>query len=178
MTLTQCEFPMLVGSCVVILVDQLFWGRAAAEALGRRCFVLLTASHRPLSPQMSYSLTRFAIYETVRDMMGSKSQGPMPFYQKVLLGAFGGGEPLILRPPISLMWCHTSWSVREQLSSADRFDWRVCWNSGRHGECQVTFRTIFHYFILSDPCHCSPNMVSLRERMFGMVMKVIQLKCL
>lgn len=37
---------------------------------------------------MSYSLTRFAIYETVRDMMGS--QGPMPFYQKVLLGAFGG----------------------------------------------------------------------------------------
>uniref|UniRef100_A0AAY5F2R8 Mitochondrial dicarboxylate carrier n=1 Tax=Electrophorus electricus TaxID=8005 RepID=A0AAY5F2R8_ELEEL len=38
--------------------------------------------------QMSYSLTRFAIYETVRDMVGS--QGPMPFYQKVLLGAFGG----------------------------------------------------------------------------------------
>ncbi|XP_034543947.1 mitochondrial dicarboxylate carrier [Notolabrus celidotus] len=43
-----------------------------------------------LCRQMSYSLTRFAIYETVRDMMGSKSQGPMPFYQKVLLGAFGG----------------------------------------------------------------------------------------
>ncbi|KAL7845309.1 hypothetical protein AOLI_G00235010 [Acnodon oligacanthus] len=41
-----------------------------------------------LCRQMSYSLTRFAIYETVRDMMGS--QGPMPFYQKVLLGAFGG----------------------------------------------------------------------------------------
>ncbi|KAI3352296.1 hypothetical protein L3Q82_005274 [Scortum barcoo] len=40
--------------------------------------------------KMSYSLTRFAIYETVRDMMGSTSQGPMPFYQKVLLGAFGG----------------------------------------------------------------------------------------
>lgn len=39
---------------------------------------------------MSYSLTRFAIYETVRDMMGSTNQGPMPFYQKVLLGAFGG----------------------------------------------------------------------------------------
>lgn len=39
---------------------------------------------------MSYSLTRFAIYETVRDMMGSSSEGPMPFYQKVLLGAFGG----------------------------------------------------------------------------------------
>uniref|UniRef100_A0A8P4KIS7 Solute carrier family 25 member 10b n=1 Tax=Dicentrarchus labrax TaxID=13489 RepID=A0A8P4KIS7_DICLA len=43
-----------------------------------------------LCRQMSYSLTRFAIYETVRDMMGSSSQGPMPFYQKVLLGAFGG----------------------------------------------------------------------------------------
>uniref|UniRef100_A0A672FP91 Mitochondrial dicarboxylate carrier n=1 Tax=Salarias fasciatus TaxID=181472 RepID=A0A672FP91_SALFA len=40
-----------------------------------------------LCRQMSYSLTRFAIYETVRDMLGSSSQGPMPFYQKVLLGA-------------------------------------------------------------------------------------------
>ncbi|KPP80019.1 mitochondrial dicarboxylate carrier-like [Scleropages formosus] len=43
-----------------------------------------------LCRQMSYSLTRFAIYETVRDMLTSKNQGPMPFYQKVLLGAFGG----------------------------------------------------------------------------------------
>ncbi|XP_024115622.1 mitochondrial dicarboxylate carrier isoform X1 [Oryzias melastigma] len=43
-----------------------------------------------LCRQMSYSLTRFAIYESVRDLMGAKSQGPMPFYQKVLLGAFGG----------------------------------------------------------------------------------------
>ncbi|KAG5854141.1 mitochondrial dicarboxylate carrier-like isoform X1 [Anguilla anguilla] len=43
-----------------------------------------------LCRQMSYSLTRFAIYETVRDMMGGAKQGPMPFYQKVLLGAFGG----------------------------------------------------------------------------------------
>lgn len=43
-----------------------------------------------LCRQMSYSLTRFAIYETVRDMMGSTNKGPMPFYQKVLLGAFGG----------------------------------------------------------------------------------------
>uniref|UniRef100_A0A8P4KAS6 Mitochondrial dicarboxylate carrier n=1 Tax=Dicentrarchus labrax TaxID=13489 RepID=A0A8P4KAS6_DICLA len=49
-----------------------------------------------LCRQMSYSLTRFAIYETVRDMMGSSSQGPMPFYQKVLLGAFGGGNTHIL----------------------------------------------------------------------------------
>ncbi|XP_030646653.1 mitochondrial dicarboxylate carrier [Chanos chanos] len=43
-----------------------------------------------LCRQMSYSMTRFAIYETVRDMMASGNQGPMPFYQKVLLGAFGG----------------------------------------------------------------------------------------
>ncbi|XP_072319237.1 mitochondrial dicarboxylate carrier [Eucyclogobius newberryi] len=43
-----------------------------------------------LCRQMSYSLTRFAIYETVRDVMGNNNKGPMPFYQKVLLGAFGG----------------------------------------------------------------------------------------
>lgn len=49
-----------------------------------------------LPSQMSYSLTRFAIYETVRDMLGSTGQGPMPFYQKVLLGAFGGGNTHIL----------------------------------------------------------------------------------
>ncbi|XP_006635294.1 mitochondrial dicarboxylate carrier [Lepisosteus oculatus] len=47
----------------------------------------LTAS---LCRQMTYSLTRFAIYETVRDWVCSGSQGPLPFYQKVLLGAFGG----------------------------------------------------------------------------------------
>lgn len=42
------------------------------------------------SPQMSYSLTRFAIYETLRDMLGSRKKSPIPFYQKVMLGAFGG----------------------------------------------------------------------------------------
>uniref|UniRef100_A0A6Q2WW83 Mitochondrial dicarboxylate carrier n=1 Tax=Esox lucius TaxID=8010 RepID=A0A6Q2WW83_ESOLU len=42
-----------------------------------------------LCRQMSYSLTRFAIYETVRDMLGSSNQGnPMPFYQKVLRVGF------------------------------------------------------------------------------------------
>uniref|UniRef100_A0A8C5AP08 Solute carrier family 25 member 10b n=1 Tax=Gadus morhua TaxID=8049 RepID=A0A8C5AP08_GADMO len=51
-----------------------------------------------LCRQMSYSLTRFAIYETVRDVIGSTSQGPMPFYQKVLLGAFGGRERTYLSP--------------------------------------------------------------------------------
>ncbi|MGH0118431.1 UNVERIFIED_CONTAM: hypothetical protein FKN15_054283 [Acipenser sinensis] len=40
---------------------------------------------------MTYSLTRFAIYETVRDRISSGSQAPLPFYQKVLLGAFGEG---------------------------------------------------------------------------------------
>ncbi|XP_012695180.1 mitochondrial dicarboxylate carrier [Clupea harengus] len=40
--------------------------------------------------QLTYSMTRFAIYETVRDMMGSGTNRPMPFYQKVLLAAFGG----------------------------------------------------------------------------------------
>ncbi|XP_053157244.1 mitochondrial dicarboxylate carrier isoform X2 [Hemicordylus capensis] len=40
--------------------------------------------------QMTYSLTRFAIYETVRDHLSQGAPGPMPFYQKVLLGAVGG----------------------------------------------------------------------------------------
>uniref|UniRef100_A0A8D0KP98 Mitochondrial dicarboxylate carrier n=1 Tax=Salvator merianae TaxID=96440 RepID=A0A8D0KP98_SALMN len=43
-----------------------------------------------LCRQMTYSLTRFAIYETVRDRLSQGAQGPMPFYQKVLLGAVGG----------------------------------------------------------------------------------------
>ncbi|CAI9562624.1 unnamed protein product [Staurois parvus] len=40
--------------------------------------------------QITYSLTRFAIYETVRDHLSQDSKVPLPFYQKVLLGAFGG----------------------------------------------------------------------------------------
>ncbi|XP_076609194.1 mitochondrial dicarboxylate carrier isoform X1 [Chaetodon auriga] len=40
--------------------------------------------------QMTYSLSRFAIYETVRDKLNRENKGLMPFYQKVLLGAFGG----------------------------------------------------------------------------------------
>ncbi|KFW67465.1 Mitochondrial dicarboxylate carrier, partial [Pygoscelis adeliae] len=54
-----------------------------------------------LCRQMTYSLTRFAIYETARDRLGQGSQGPPPFYQKVLLGAVGG-EPRVgqgLAPP-------------------------------------------------------------------------------
>ncbi|XP_048466910.1 mitochondrial dicarboxylate carrier [Rhincodon typus] len=40
--------------------------------------------------QLTYSLTRFAIYETVRDRLSGGKAQPLPFYQKVLLGAFGG----------------------------------------------------------------------------------------
>ncbi|XP_070837688.1 mitochondrial dicarboxylate carrier isoform X2 [Chaetodon trifascialis] len=43
-----------------------------------------------LCRQMTYSLSRFAIYETVRDKLNRENKGLMPFYQKVLLGAFGG----------------------------------------------------------------------------------------
>lgn len=43
-----------------------------------------------LCRQLTYSMTRFAIYETVRDKVAGGSKGPLPFYQKVLLGAFGG----------------------------------------------------------------------------------------
>ncbi|XP_044234606.1 mitochondrial dicarboxylate carrier isoform X2 [Ursus arctos] len=43
-----------------------------------------------LCRQMTYSLTRFAIYETVRDHVTKGSQGPLPFYKKVLLGSISG----------------------------------------------------------------------------------------
>ncbi|NXN84971.1 DIC protein, partial [Bombycilla garrulus] len=41
-----------------------------------------------LCRQMTYSLTRFGIYETAKKHLGG--QGPPPFYQKVLLAATGG----------------------------------------------------------------------------------------
>ncbi|KAE8283287.1 Mitochondrial dicarboxylate carrier Solute carrier family 25 member 10 [Larimichthys crocea] len=44
-----------------------------------------------LCRQMTYSLSRFAIYETVRDKMNREKKGLIPFYQKVMLGAFGEG---------------------------------------------------------------------------------------
>ncbi|KGL90280.1 Mitochondrial dicarboxylate carrier, partial [Charadrius vociferus] len=52
-----------------------------------------------LCRQMTYSLTRFAIYETARDRLGQGSQGPPPFYQKVLLGAVGGERGGGAAPP-------------------------------------------------------------------------------
>ncbi|NXB99009.1 DIC protein, partial [Orthonyx spaldingii] len=42
-----------------------------------------------LCRQMTYSLTRFGIYETAKNHLG-QGQGPPPFYQKVLLAAVGG----------------------------------------------------------------------------------------
>ncbi|XP_076866199.1 mitochondrial dicarboxylate carrier isoform X2 [Brachyhypopomus gauderio] len=39
--------------------------------------------------QLTYSMTRFAIYETARDMIVDGKK-PVPFYQKILLAAFGG----------------------------------------------------------------------------------------
>lgn len=102
------------------------------------------------SSQMSYSLTRFAIYETVRDMMGSTGQGPMPFYQKVLLGAFGGGNThtnthartrVVFTPPPPITCKHAVSQpgiCSQQQFSANRFHWWVCRHASRHGECQVT----------------------------------------
>lgn len=52
-----------------------------------------TPPSRALLPQMTYSLTRFAIYETVRDRVAKGSQGPLPFHQKVLLGSISGELP-------------------------------------------------------------------------------------
>ncbi|NXW79783.1 DIC protein, partial [Hirundo rustica] len=43
-----------------------------------------------LCRQMTYSLTRFGIYETAKSHLGQGKQGPPPFYQKVLLAATGG----------------------------------------------------------------------------------------
>ncbi|XP_039418375.1 mitochondrial dicarboxylate carrier isoform X1 [Corvus cornix cornix] len=43
-----------------------------------------------LCRQMTYSLTRFGIYETAKNYLGQGNQGPPPFYQKVLLAAAGG----------------------------------------------------------------------------------------
>ncbi|XP_069558842.1 mitochondrial dicarboxylate carrier [Brachyistius frenatus] len=56
-----------------------------------------------LCRQMTYSLSRFAIYETVRDKMKRKNKGFMPFYQKVLLGAFGGFTGGFIGTPADLV---------------------------------------------------------------------------
>ncbi|XP_059203095.1 mitochondrial dicarboxylate carrier isoform X2 [Centropristis striata] len=63
----------------------------AANVVRREGYLALyTGLSASICRQMTYSLSRFAIYETVRDEMNRKHNGLMPFYQKVLLGAFGG----------------------------------------------------------------------------------------
>lgn len=53
---------------------------------------------------MTYSLTRFAIYETVRDHLTKGSQGPLPFSSKVLLGGVSGERRAVSR----VAWAGTS----------------------------------------------------------------------
>uniref|UniRef100_A0A9J7Y1L0 Mitochondrial dicarboxylate carrier n=1 Tax=Cyprinus carpio carpio TaxID=630221 RepID=A0A9J7Y1L0_CYPCA len=88
-----------------------------------------------LCRQMSYSLTRFAIYETVRDMMGSGGQGPMPFYQKVLLGAFGGFTGGFIGTPADMV------NVRMQN------DMKPFWISSNHLE---VFECLSEHVFLSE----------------------------
>ena len=40
--------------------------------------------------QLTYSMSRFAIYETVKNNIQKPGQQQMPFYQKVLLGGVSG----------------------------------------------------------------------------------------
>ncbi|NXW93308.1 DIC protein, partial [Alopecoenas beccarii] len=56
-----------------------------------------------LCRQMTYSLTRFGIYETAKNHLGRGSQGPPPFYQKVLLGAVGGFTGGLVGTPADLV---------------------------------------------------------------------------
>ncbi|KAM6957551.1 mitochondrial dicarboxylate carrier [Aplochiton taeniatus] len=56
-----------------------------------------------LCRQMTYSLSRFAIYESVRDMISSHNHGPIPFYQKVLISAFGGFAGGFIGTPADLV---------------------------------------------------------------------------
>uniref|UniRef100_A0A2I3TEV2 Solute carrier family 25 member 10 n=1 Tax=Pan troglodytes TaxID=9598 RepID=A0A2I3TEV2_PANTR len=73
-----------------------------------------------LCRQMTYSLTRFAIYETVRDRVAKGSQGPLPFHQKVLLGSVSGlaggfvGTPADL-VNVRLVFPHPTCKAREGL---------------------------------------------------------------
>ncbi|NXX82442.1 DIC protein, partial [Urocolius indicus] len=64
-----------------------------------------------LCRQMTYSLTRFAIYETARDRLGRGSQGPPPFYQKVLLGAVGGFTGGFVGTPADMVNVRSPWTL-------------------------------------------------------------------
>ena len=45
--------------------------------------------HFSFPSQLTYSMTRFAIYETVKAKV-SQADAPMPFYEKVFLGGVAG----------------------------------------------------------------------------------------
>lgn len=81
---------------------------------------------------MTYSLTRFGIYETAKNYLGN--QGPPPFYQKVLLAATGGEPGSGALGPGSLRMD----KPLTQLFFGRRFHWWVCGNSSGHGERQVS----------------------------------------
>ncbi|NWR35879.1 DIC protein, partial [Tachuris rubrigastra] len=53
-------------------------------------FALYNGLSASLCRQMTYSLTRFGIYETAKKHLGQGSQGPPPFYQKALMAAAAG----------------------------------------------------------------------------------------
>ncbi|KAL0595744.1 Mitochondrial dicarboxylate carrier [Plecturocebus cupreus] len=65
-------------------------GMALRVVRGDGVLALYNGLSASLCRQMTYSLTRFAIYETVRDQVAKGSQGPLPFHQKVLLGSISG----------------------------------------------------------------------------------------
>uniref|UniRef100_A0A8C0G8Q5 Solute carrier family 25 member 10 n=1 Tax=Chelonoidis abingdonii TaxID=106734 RepID=A0A8C0G8Q5_CHEAB len=72
-----------------------------------------------LCRQMTYSLTRFAIYETVRDRMSQGTQGPLPFYQKVLLGAMGGFTGGFVGTPADMVNVRSVLCVLDALLAGD-----------------------------------------------------------
>lgn len=52
--------------------------------------------------QLTYSLTRFAIYETVKKSL-TKDGRVMPFYEKVLLASFAGASGGLVGTPADLV---------------------------------------------------------------------------
>ncbi|NXH39978.1 DIC protein, partial [Dicaeum eximium] len=81
---------------------------ARSTGCGCRAALCPTAAHFPLL-QMTYSLTRFGIYETGKNRLGN--EGPLPFYQKVLLAAMGGFTGGLVGTPADMV------NVRSVLSA-------------------------------------------------------------